>query len=66
MLHNAQLRWQPGEDKKFDFYVGVDNIIDKKPQYIPGSPFGTPTGLETSPVFDLYGRRFYAGAVVKF
>lgn len=66
MLHNAQLRWQPGEDKKFDFYVGVDNIFDKKPQYIPGSPFGTPTGLETSPVFDLYGRRFYAGAVVKF
>ncbi|SEM47071.1 TonB-dependent Receptor Plug Domain [Sphingomonas gellani] len=63
-LHNAQLRWDI--DKRFSFYVNVDNVLDKKPQYLPGAPFGTPTGLETAADFDLYGRRYTMGVKVAF
>jgi iron complex outermembrane receptor protein len=44
----------------------VDNDFDKKPQYLPGTPFGTPTGLETAADFDVYGRRFTMGAKFSF
>jgi iron complex outermembrane receptor protein len=48
------------------FYLNVDNVFDTKPQYLPGTPFGTPTGLETSADFDVFGRRFTAGVRVRF
>lgn len=63
-LHNAQISFDP--DRNFTFYVNVDNIFDTKPQYLPGTPYGTPTGLETSETFDLFGRRFTAGVRFKF
>ena len=57
-----------GEAKKFSFYVGVDNVFDKKPPFLPGTPFtGSPTGTETAAdLYDPFGRRFYAGAQVRF
>jgi iron complex outermembrane receptor protein len=66
--HDAQIRWDVGEAKKFAFYVGVDNVFDKKPPFLPGTPFiGSPTGTETAAdLYDPFGRRFYAGASVKF
>lgn len=63
-LHNVQLSQNVGDG--FTFYLNVDNIFDTKPQYLPGSPFGTPTGLETSDAFDLFGRRFTAGFRARF
>lgn len=66
MIHDAQIRFKVDENKPFDFYLGVDNVFDKKPQFLPGTPFGTPTGLETSEVFDVFGRRFYAGFTANF
>jgi len=63
-LHGAQLRIEPSE--RYMLYFNVDNIFDKKPQLLPGAAFGNPTGLETSPDFDLFGRRFTAGIRVKF
>lgn len=63
-LHDAQLRWDIEQD--FSFFLNVDNVFDTKPQYLPGTPFGTPTGLETSESFDVFGRRFTAGARFKF
>lgn len=63
-LHNAQLSFNL--DEEFTFYVNVDNIFDTKPAYLPGVPYGTPTGLETSADFDLFGRRFTAGARFRF
>ncbi len=63
-LHNAQISQNVGD--KFVFFVNVDNIFNKKPQYLPGTPFATPTGLETSADFDLFGRSFTAGAKFRF
>jgi outer membrane receptor protein involved in Fe transport len=46
--------------EKFNFYVGVDNLTNKKP------PLGA-TGIGAgSSIYDNRGRFFYAGAVAKF
>jgi outer membrane receptor protein involved in Fe transport len=63
-LHDAQVRWDMKEG--FSLYFGVDNVFNTKPPYLPGTPFGTPTGLETGAEFDVFGRRFTAGARVRF
>jgi iron complex outermembrane recepter protein len=71
-LHDAQVRFDP--DKRFSLYFNVDNIFDTKPHLLPGAAFptrpgggfGSATGLETSPDFDVFGRRFTAGARVHF
>ncbi|TMJ16369.1 MAG: TonB-dependent receptor [Alphaproteobacteria bacterium] len=65
---DIDLVWDVGEAKKFSFYVGVDNVFDKKPPFLPGTPFtGSPTGTETAAdLYDPFGRRFYAGAQVRF
>jgi outer membrane receptor protein involved in Fe transport len=62
--HDAQLRFDP--QKNITVYFNVDNVFDKKPQLLPGVLFGTPTGLETAPDMDVFGRRFLAGVRVKF
>ncbi|WP_205481149.1 TonB-dependent receptor plug domain-containing protein [Sphingomonas arenae] len=64
--HDAQLRFDV--QKRFGFYLGVDNVFDKKPPFLPGTPFtASPTGTETAAdVYDPFGRRFYAGVQVKF
>lgn len=63
-LHNIQVSQEVG--KEFTFFFNVDNLFDTKPAYLPGTPYGTPTGLETSADFDLFGRRFTAGARFRF
>jgi len=64
VVHGAQIRFDPNE--RFSLFFNVDNVFDKKPQLLPGASFGTPTGLETSADFDVFGRRFLAGVRVKF
>ena len=66
MIHDIQGCWKVGLKKNFELFLGIDNLFDRKSQYIPSVPFGTPAGLETAAEFDLYGRRYYAGAVVHF
>jgi outer membrane receptor protein involved in Fe transport len=63
-LHDVQLRFDP--DKRYTLYFNVDNVFNKKPNLLPGAFFGTPTGLETTPDEDVFGRRFVAGVRVKF
>jgi len=63
-LHNVQFSQDVGS--AFTFYFNIDNVFDTKPRYLPGTPYGTPTGLETSDNFDLFGRRFTAGARFRF
>jgi outer membrane receptor protein involved in Fe transport len=64
--HDVQLRFDP--DSRYSIYFNVDNVFDKKPQLLPGALFGSivPTGLETVPDMDVFGRRFLAGVRVKF
>jgi len=63
-LHNLQISQEVTAG--FTFFFNIDNVFDKKPQYLPGTPFNTPTGLETSADFDLFGRAFTAGARFRF
>lgn len=67
IYHDAQLRFDVGEDDQFSLYMGVDNLFDEEPPYLPGPPFASITGTETqADVYDPFGRRFYAGLRVKF
>ncbi len=51
----------------FTFYVGADNVLNNKPPVLPSGLPGNITGTETaSDVYDPFGRRFYAGATLRF
>ena len=64
-LFDVQLRWSPGDN--YEFYVGADNVFDNEPPLIPTLLPGTNTGVETDAGnYDAIGRRFYAGATLKF
>lgn len=62
---DLQLRFSAGEH--FEYYLGVDNLFDTAPAPIynglPGSTLGVETEGDT---YDPIGRRFYAGARVRF
>lgn len=54
------VRFQMDVNKKYNFYVGVDNLFDKLP------PLGTTGAGFGSAIYDNVGRSFYAGFVAKF
>lgn len=65
--HDIQLRWAAGPKRALEFYFGVDNVFDKQPPFIPQGLSSQSGNTNTAPdTFDVYGRRFYAGAVVSF
>ena len=67
VYHDAQLRYDLGDDKKFGVYLGVDNIFDKKPPVFGDTNPVTFPGTQTSAnTYDLYGRMLYAGVEFKF
>ena len=56
--HSARLNMKL-DDKKFDFYIGVDNLFDTQPPYgLLGTGGGDP--------YDTVGRFFYAGFKASF
>jgi outer membrane receptor protein involved in Fe transport len=58
MYHDLRLGFDAGD--KFEFYMGIENIFDRLPE------FGN-TGVGVgSAIFDNRGRYFYAGAIAKF
>ena len=62
LYHDIRVAWQVGGvdgDRPFEFYAGIDNVLDKKP------PFGL-GGLGTSAIYDVWGRRYYAGFRANF
>ncbi|MGC4250933.1 MAG: TonB-dependent receptor [Sphingobium sp.] len=61
---DTQLRYSVGDN--YEFYIGADNIFDNKAPFIPGT-LGGDSGISTlSGVYDVIGRKFYAGARLKF
>ena len=52
---------------QFEFYFGVDNLLDKSAPNIFGStPFNV-TGSDTAAdVYDIFGRRYYSGVRMRF
>ncbi|ASK90094.1 TonB-dependent receptor domain-containing protein [Sphingorhabdus sp. SMR4y] len=53
--------------EKFEFYFGVDNLLDKDaPNILTGTPFNV-TGSDTAAdVYDVFGRRYYTGVRLRF
>jgi len=51
----------------FEFYIGVDNLLDNDaPKILTNTTFNT-TGSDTAAdVYDVFGRRYYAGVRLKF
>jgi len=65
--HDAQLRFSLDDKKKYDFYLGIDNVFDKKPPVFGDTNPVTFPGAQTSATtYDLSGRLFYAGVDFRF
>lgn len=62
---DSQIRFNAGDN--FDFYFGVDNLLDNDaPNLLSGTTFNT-TGTDTAAdVYDVFGRRYYAGVTLRF
>jgi iron complex outermembrane recepter protein len=64
-ITDMQIRFTPGDN--YEFYVGADNLFDNPAPFLPGSLSGGTTGANTDAgTYDAIGRRFYAGARLKF
>jgi outer membrane receptor protein involved in Fe transport len=62
---DTQIRFTPGDN--YEFYIGADNVLNNKPPFLPGNITGSTTGANTAAgTYDPIGRRFYAGARLKF
>jgi iron complex outermembrane recepter protein len=60
---DAQVRFKV--QKRFEFYLGADNLLDNKPPYL--ADVGASAGQDTDAgTYDALGRRYYAGVRVKF
>ena len=62
---DAQVRFTPS--KTYEFFVGVDNALDNDaPNLLSGTTFNV-TGSDTAAgTYDVFGRRYYAGARIRF
>lgn len=64
--HDAQLRFNLDDDK-YTFFVGMNNVFDKKPPVFGDTNLVTFPGAQTSAnTYDLYGRMIYAGVTFNF
>jgi outer membrane receptor protein involved in Fe transport len=62
---DSQVRFNAGDN--FEFYVGANNLLNTAPPPILSNLPGNTTGAETDAgTYDAIGRRFYAGARIKF
>lgn len=66
MYHDVQLTADVADH--FQLFLGVNNLFDRKPPKLEDTVFfGTITGTTTAAdVYDPFGRRFYAGAQIRF
>ncbi len=64
--HDIQAKWTVDEARKFEFYFGVNNLLDKQPPLITSGNSQWPGTNTVADTYDLYGRMFYAGVTAKF
>ncbi len=66
--HDVQVRARVGDRQGMELFFGVNNLFDRKPPKLEDTVFyGTVTGTTTAAdIYDPIGRRFYAGAQVRF
>jgi iron complex outermembrane receptor protein len=62
---DGQVRFTPV--KNYEFYVGVDNLFNTQPPIIlQGNAFNTTGSNTDESVYDVFGRRYYAGVRLRF
>ena len=62
---DMQATFKPGDH--YEFYVGVDNLLDNDPPNILSGTSFNVTGTDTAAdVYDVFGRRYYAGVRLRF
>ncbi|NJC34545.1 outer membrane receptor protein involved in Fe transport [Sphingomonas jejuensis] len=62
---DAQASWRASDN--YEFYIGADNLLDNGAPLILSGVSGNTTGTDTNAsVYDVFGRRFYAGARLRF
>ncbi|MEO5599035.1 MAG: TonB-dependent receptor [Novosphingobium sp.] len=66
MYHDVQAKFAVGDDKRFEFYVGVNNLFDKKPPFIASGDSQFPGTNTVADTYDVYGRMLYVGVTSKF
>jgi len=64
--HDLQAKFMVGEDKKYEFYLGVNNLFDKQPTLVTDLANQWPGTNTVASSYDLLGRRFYAGVRARF
>jgi outer membrane receptor protein involved in Fe transport len=66
--HDVQVRARVGDRSSMELFLGVNNLFDRKPPKLEDTVFyGTITGTTTAAdIYDPIGRRFYAGAQIRF
>lgn len=58
--HDIRLDLAVGEERQFNFFVGVDNVLDTDP------PLGTTATGAGSAIYSIRGRNFYSGFRARF
>lgn len=67
IYNDAQIRFAAGPEKQYEFFVGVDNIFNKKPPVLGQLAASQITGTETAAdTYDPIGRSIYVGITAKF
>ncbi|MFL6722202.1 MAG: TonB-dependent receptor domain-containing protein [Sphingomonas sp.] len=62
---DGQIRFNP--TRNFEFYVGANNLTNvQAPRILSGSGFNTTGSNTDEAVYDVFGRRYYAGARLRF
>ena len=62
---DAQARFTPSQ--AYELFIGVDNLLDNAAPHIPTGIPSNVTGADTAAdVYDIFGRRYYAGVRLRF
>lgn len=66
VVHNAQVRYYFGDESQHEMYLGVDNVFDQDPPFLPeGYANGTPQTATAKP-YSRIGRMWYLGTKFSF
>jgi outer membrane receptor protein involved in Fe transport len=67
VYHDMQIRFKFGKNSAFETYVGMTNVFDKQPPFLPQGMASEITGTETAAdTYDVFGRFIYGGISAKF
>lgn len=62
--HNLRLNFDATDDAKF--FIGVNNMFDRKPPIVPDNTSGSQAQNTISGFYDVFGRSFFVGTQLSF